>query len=473
MGGISVEGSHSTQVISYHALIFIITAVCACIAVMITIILKQLEKQKRFIRAAMELNRITNSVGVGFVNFILEGSCPIVYASKGFYDLLGYSRLQARKENKSYVKDFVHPKDADCIEDIEEKLRDDKLDLELRMVKKSGESIYVLASGNKEVRKDGKKLISAVIVDISEQKRMQERLMLESERYRIASELSMDILFEYDIKEDEMLYSYKYREMYGRPVRQPSYFRNRENLHEYVHPDDWGLFLDYCNKLATGSPIIEAQFRIKNSVNVFIWCQFMGKTIYDDERNALKVIGKIVNIDSQKRELEAMEYRATRDPLTGVYNKEVTIKKIDMFINGNKQGLHALMFLDFDNFKKINSNYGHLTGDKVLTYIIKKIKSFLSEGEIIGRIGGDEFIIFAGYASAIDEIRNKAEALLAVLRTGYSVDDSTIPITASIGIALYPQDGLHYEQLVQHADMAMYKAKAYGKDNLVFYSDSI
>jgi diguanylate cyclase (GGDEF)-like protein len=307
----------------------------------------------------------------------------------------------------------------------------------------------------------------------TEQKRMQERLMLEGERYRIASELSMDILFEYDIKEDEMLYTDKYREMFGRPARQPSYCRNRESRREYVYPDDWGIFLEYCNKLTAGCTIIEAQFRVKNSVNVFIWCQFMGRTICDENKNALKVIGKIVNIDSQKRQLEALEYKATRDPLTGVYNKEVTIKKIDKFISGNSKGLHALMFLDFDNYKKINDNYGHLAGDKVLAYMIKRIKGFLSEGESIGRIGGDEFIIFAGNANSAKEIRDKAEALLSVLRTGYAGDDLTIPVTASIGIALYPQDGLHYEQLVQHADKAMYKVKEHGKNGFMFYSASI
>lgn len=468
-----MESNQGTQAKPFLLLIVIIIAVCICIAGMIIIIYRQMEKQKRFVQAALELNRITNSVRVGLVHFILEGSWPIVYASRGFYDLLGYRKEQAREENKECIMDYIHPKDEGCIEDMKEKLKDDKLILDLRMVKRSGESIYVLISGNIEVRRDGKSIISAVIVDISEQKSMQERLLLEGERYRIASELSMDILFEYDIREDEMLYTDKYRELFGRPINYHSYYKNRETCRELIHPDDWGIFLKYCNKLTEGSSMIEAQFRIKNNLNVFIWCQVMGKTIYDEDRNALKVIGKLVNIDSQKRELEAMEYKATRDPLTGVYNKEVTIKKIDKFISGNRQSMHALMFIDFDDFKKVNDKYGHLTGDKVLTYMIKRIKGILSEGEIIGRIGGDEFIIFAGNVKAADGIRSKVILLMSVLHTSFSNEGLTIPVSASIGIALYPENGLHYEQLVQHADEAMYKVKEQGKDNFMFYSKSI
>ena len=74
----------------------------------------------------------------------------------------------------------------------------------------------------------------------------------------------------------------------------------------------------------------------------------------------------MVNIDYQKQELDSLEYKATRDPLTGVYNREVTIKKIEKYINGNKNGKHVLMFIDFDDFKKVNDNHGHLLGDKVL-----------------------------------------------------------------------------------------------------------
>jgi diguanylate cyclase (GGDEF)-like protein len=205
----------------------------------------------------------------------------------------------------------------------------------------------------------------------------------------------------------------------------------------------------------------------------YIWCQLLGKTIYDDDKKPIRIIGKLVNIDTQKRELEALEYKATRDPLTGVYNKEITIKKIDKFISGNKNGLHVLMFVDFDDFKKINDTYGHLPGDKVLVHVIGCIKERFHDGEIIGRIGGDEFVVFIGNITDINEVLNKAKQLKEALDTVFVYNDQSIKISASIGIAIYPEAGHHYEQLIFHADQALYEVKEQGKNDYLVYKPAI
>jgi diguanylate cyclase (GGDEF)-like protein len=341
------------------------------------------------------------------------------------------------------------------------------------MVTKQGETIYALVNGKCEVSKNGKHIVSAVFVDISGQKIMQDMLLLEGERYRIASELTKDILFEYDIKNDEIIFTGKFKDLFGRNPKMSSFCMKRELRRDVVHPDDWGIYLEFCNELSAGSHMIETEFRLKDRLNNFIWCQVMGKTIYDEDRIPVRVIGKYVNVDIQKRELEALEYKATRDPLTGVYNKEVTIKKIDKFISGNRTGKHALMFVDFDDFKLVNDNYGHLVGDRVLIYVIGRIKNVFSEGEIIGRIGGDEFVVLSGNIDAEVDIEEKAKLLVTALNTTFRDDELSIQVSGSIGIALYPKDGLHYEQLILDADKAMYKVKAQGKNNYMFYSSLI
>ncbi len=308
---------------------------------------------------------------------------------------------------------------------------------------------------------------------ITEQKQMQELILLEGERYRIAAELSQDVLFEYHIKTDEMIFSEKYRELFGMDPVIPAYRSMIEIRRHCIHPDDWGIYLEYGEELGQGNSKIEMEFRIKGLTGGYIWCQIMGKTIYDDDKQPLRVIGRLVNIDSQKRALEALEYKATRDPLTGIYNKEMTIKKIDKYISGNKHGRHVLMFIDFDDFKRINDTYGHLQGDKVLTHMINRIRIRFSEGEIIGRIGGDEFVVFVGDVSNIDETRSKADLLKDALDTTYVSNDQSIPISGSIGIAVYPEAGLFYEQLMDSADKALYQAKELGKNNYQLYMPAI
>jgi len=307
-------------------------------------------------------------------------------------------------------------------------------------------------------------------IQAQELKQMQETFLLEGERYRIATELSQDVIFEYSLRDDEMFYTDKYLELFGEDLILPNFTQKCWERQDRVHPDDWGIYLEYCRQLSEGVSIIETEFRLKDRLGEYIWCQAMGKTIYDEERRPLHVIGKIVNIDAQKKELEALEYKATRDPLTNVYNREVTIKKIEKFIAGYRKNKHMLMFIDFDDFKLINDNYGHLIGDKILVYVINKIKEVFAEGEIIGRIGGDEFAVFAGNISDVNEVMHKADALRCAMETTYVANGISIPISGSIGIAIYPEDGLHYEQLLERADNALYQAKEQGKNNFMIYS---
>ncbi len=454
-------------------LTLVIVIVSVCILIVVIILLYRLENEKRVTRAALELKKITNSIRAGLVHFILEDNCRILYASKGFYDILGYSKNEAKEQNKISILSFIGQRNINFIQDVKKQLNNETIRCDVRMLTKDGNILHMLMNGNSSTGKDGKHTVSAVFIDMSEQKKMQDMILVEGERYRIATELSKDVLFEYHILKDQMIYTEKYKDLFGRNPVIHDFISTNGKQRDLIHPDDWGIYLELCQELAEGKIIIEAEFRIKDRLGGYIWCQIMGKTIYDDDRQPIRVIGKMVNVDTHKKELEALEYKATRDPLTGVYNKEVTIKKIDKFITGNKDGKHILMFIDFDDFKSINDNYGHLQGDKVLSFVIGRIKEVFLEGEIIGRIGGDEFVVFSGNINSIDEIMAKASKLKNALDTTYISDDNIIPISASIGISVYPEAGLHYEQLMDRADKALYKVKEQGKNNFMLYSVAI
>jgi diguanylate cyclase (GGDEF)-like protein/PAS domain S-box-containing protein len=454
-------------------LILMIVVVCICIIGIVVVLLFRLENEKRVTKAAIELRRITNSIRAGLVHFTLEEDGRILYASNGFYELLGYEKSTAKAENKLTLLDFIDPRDAHILEDVKTQINQDLIRCDVRMVTKDGNVLHLLMNGNSAVGKDGRHTLSVVFLDMTEQKRMQELILLEGERYRIATELSKDVLFEYHIKSDVMILSEKFRELFGHNSLIQNFCNDSNQRRSSIHPDDWGIYLELCKELTEGKSIIEAEFRIKDRLGEFIWCQLKGKTIYDDDKVPVRVIGKLVNIDTQKRELEALEYKATRDPLTGIYNKEVTIKKIDKFISGNKNSMHMLMFIDFDDFKHINDTYGHLQGDKVLTYAIGRIKEIFSEGEIIGRIGGDEFVVFVGNIINVDEVLAKANKLTEALNTTYICNSYNIPISGSIGVATYPEAGLHYEQLMDRADKALYRVKEQGKKSFMLYSTEL
>ncbi len=443
------------------------------IIVVLIIVIYRLQYEKKVTNAAVELKRITNSIRAGLVHFVLEDNCRILYASQGFYEVLGYGKEDIKEDNRRTLLDFLDPGSRDFVSEIERQINNETICTEVVMLKKDGERIYLLMNGNSTAGKDGKHTLSVVFVDISEMKRMQELILLDGERYRIATELSNDVIFEYDIKADRMVYTDKFKDLFGLDPIFSGYRKNSAKRKYLIHPDDWGIYLEFCQELGEGKSIIEAQYRIKNQIGKFIWCQIMGKTIYDDQKAPVRVIGKIVNVDTQKRELEALEYKATRDPLTGIYNKEVTIKKIDQYILGNKENIHMLMFLDLDDFKGVNDTYGHLAGDKVLVHIINHIKETFTDGEIIGRIGGDEFVIFAGNITGPEEIKEKAAKLKTALETANYNSEVALRISGSIGVAVYPEAGTNYEHLIAHADRALYKVKANGKNDYLLYSEDI
>lgn len=452
-------------------LVIIITSIC--IIIVVIFLLFRLQNEKKVTRAALELKKITNSIQAGFVHFVLEDNCRILYASKGFYDILGYDKNETKEQNKNSLMDFIEKGNLEFVQDIKRQFDNEMIRCDVHMYTKDGIELYMLMTGNSITGKDGKHTLSVVFVDITEQKKMQDIILLEGERYRIATELSNDVIFEYHIKKDEMIFSEKYRELFGMNPIYTEYLKTHENRRDQTHPDDWGIYLEFCQDLSEGKGIIEREYRKKDRMGEYIWCLIMGKTIYDDNMHPVSVIGKIVNVDAQKREVEALEYKATRDPLTGVYNKEVTIKKIEKFISGNRNGMHMLMLVDLDDFKSINDNYGHLQGDKILVFVINHIKEKFAEGEIIGRIGGDEFIVFTGNIKNAGQAIEKATILKNELDTIYVNGNHNIPISASIGAVLYPEAGLHYEQLMEQADKALYRVKEQGKNNYMLYSPTI
>jgi PAS domain S-box/diguanylate cyclase (GGDEF) domain len=292
---------------------------------------------------------------------------------------------------------------------------------------------------------------------------------MEEEKYRVIAEISNDILFEYDIKSDTMCHAEKFREIFGRTPDVYRYTEDGEEL-QYIHEEDKSVFENYCNLLHGQKQIVEAEFRIMDANGQYVWCHVRGKTIYNGNNVPIKIIGKIVNIDIQKKELDKLQFKAQMDPLTNVYNKIVTKEKINQYLrDSSPEDQHALMVIDIDDFKQINDSYGHLQGDKVLSAAVTHIKYMFREEDVVGRVGGDEFVVFMNHVTSTEDIAKKAIHLEHAFQNSCREDDEKIEVSGSIGIAIYPKDGATYDELFEKADKALYDVKLKGKNNYSFY----
>ncbi|MBE5942254.1 MAG: EAL domain-containing protein [Lachnospiraceae bacterium] len=183
--------------------------------------------------------------------------------------------------------------------------------------------------------------------------------------------------------------------------------------------------------------------------------------------------------ESSKQELqlhyEAMEKLAYTDALTGLYNRTAFFKFANEVLSDNKSGFknHAVIFIDLDGFKSINDTLGHDYGDLLLKAVTQKFSSFINEDDILARNGGDEFVILRNQVKSAEDLEQFLQKLVSISSHPFLLEDETVHISLSAGVALFPQNGLSLGELMKNADIAMYSSKTAGKNGYTFFSSTM
>ncbi|MCS6115078.1 putative bifunctional diguanylate cyclase/phosphodiesterase [Shewanella baltica] len=166
---------------------------------------------------------------------------------------------------------------------------------------------------------------------------------------------------------------------------------------------------------------------------------------------------------------------ATRDPLTGLPNRTLLLETIAVTIQRSRvhKRSFALMFIDLDRFKNINDSLGHALGDQFLARIARILERFVGDKGTVSRLGGDEFVILADTVHTPDQASDFVDKLLIQLNVPIQLNEHAIHPAASIGISIYPEDGNSAEDLIRHADIAMYSAKAAGSNQWAFFKQQM
>ncbi|MEC2076339.1 GGDEF domain-containing protein [Metabacillus fastidiosus] len=165
---------------------------------------------------------------------------------------------------------------------------------------------------------------------------------------------------------------------------------------------------------------------------------------------------------------EKLENLSLIDELTGLFNRRGFLKLSEQAILNNPKSI--CLFIDLDKFKFINDKYGHDIGDELLKIIAERLNNCVLEGDIVGRIGGDEFVCLL-INSDVNKVKQIASNILISLSTSILISEHQLIVTPSIGIAISPCNGNNIEELLRKADLAMYKAKRKGKNNFQFYKE--
>ena len=219
----------------------------------------------------------------------------------------------------------------------------------------------------------------------------------------------------------------------------------------FAHPDDHATIdIAFQNIYQGHSASYEARMHANNSK--YKWCRIDVTPIMDAPK-PIKMIGVITDINSLKQETLALEKAVHFDIFTGLYNKPSFLEIAHQKLMQKPHLQYAVIVSDIDNFKLINDTYGHLAGDDIILSIAQHLQTTFRNQDIIGRFGGDEFIIFVNDIPSISWLCEKIQSLLICSVT------TEIACSNSIGIAMYPQDANNLETLIQYADKALYQAK--------------
>jgi diguanylate cyclase (GGDEF)-like protein len=177
-------------------------------------------------------------------------------------------------------------------------------------------------------------------------------------------------------------------------------------------------------------------------------------------------------VDEKTKADERIEYLASHDSLTRLPNREMFNEMLRHSIDTAHRNLRrfAVLFIDLDRFKVINDSLGHQAGDALLVEVAERLKGALRASDVVARLGGDEFVVILGEADQVGDVERIARNLLAVLSQPLQLSGHEWQTTASIGIAIYPADGLDVQTLTKNADMAMYLAKEEGKNGFRFFT---
>lgn len=314
------------------------------------------------------------------------------------------------------------------------------------------------------------------MLDISREKQAEELLRLE-QQYRRA--FLSETLFVYDVdistRHFELLHAAEDAGERFHPAE--SYFFFRDNSHLFP-PEDWERVQRFFSdgelaRFRSGSEEeAKIQLRIMDLRGEWVWVEAALHPLESHDPKPSRYLLYLKVVEHQKRAEEELRNRADIDPVSNLLTRRAAQEGIVQQLEApDAQVMYAFFLLDIDDFKHVNDTYGHRVGDEVLLAIGTALRKIFRATDLIGRLGGDEYVVFMSCPTGENLVRPKADKMLAEVRALTFPAHPELCLSISMGIALAPRDGMRFDQLYEHADRALYSMKAKGKDGYVLYAD--
>lgn len=435
---------------------------------------------QRALRQSEERYRTAFQTSIDAINLNRLSDGAYIEVNKAFLDIIGYTREEVVGRTSLELAIWADPKDREAMA-REVKKHGSCRDLEARFRKKSGEIFWGLMSASM-LEIDGMTCVLTITRDISAAKAAEQQLAkahqalrISEERYRTVFETSLDPITisradnkQYlDVNESFLsLMGFERSEVIGKTSLE---------LNLWVDQRDFRKVSEILNDHAEFRDM-EVQFRKKNGETV--WGMMSASLVEIDGAECVLAIAR--DISNAKAAEDEIRNLAFYDPLTGLPNRRLLLERLRQGLAaGVRTGrMHALLFVDLDNFKNLNDTLGHQTGDLLLQEAARRLSACVRDSDTVGRLGGDEFVLMLEDLSeqpedAAAQAKLVGEKILTIISQPYRLDGRECRSSASIGISVFGDRKETSSEVLQQADIAMYQAKTAGRNTLRFFAPEL
>ncbi len=321
------------------------------------------------------------------------------------------------------------------------------------------------------------------IEDVTRQRDTEIRFSLEEQQRRAMLSEAVES-FVFNLTKERFLYGYDERRVQTRLRASPDYGRELAAIvAERIHPDSRGAALGALSAHPLREAFKAGRKRVETDLRAVDgkdggprWYNCLVNIVQDPESHDLMGYAYLRDITAAKLSELALQREAEQDPLTGLYNRQTTNRLIEEFLaspGALAVGASALLMIDLDRFKFVNDNYGHAAGDEVLTGMAEKLRRVVRGSDIVGRMGGDEFVVFLKGIGNLEMIRRRADEICRALTQIAFAADPDYRVSGSVGVALVSGKTTNLAELYEQADLALYAAKNRGKDQFALYEPTM